>query len=203
MLLVGLTGGIGTGKTYILQRIAVYGYPTYSADQRAKALMEEDAELKKHIQALLGKEAYTPEGKLHRSFVAERIFQDASLRQKINQLVHPRTGLDFLQWVEERRQEGHKAVFKEAALTIEAGAFQGLDCLVMIYAPLQVRLERLRRRGDLSPEETFQRLRAQWPEWRKIAYADFVIVNDGILPLEPQLVTLFQQLHLPLPTTFA
>lgn len=203
MRVFGITGGIGTGKTFILKKIIKAGYPAYSADERAKALMEENETLRQEIIALFGNEAYTATGRLNRPYIASRIFHTPELRARLNALVHPVTIMDFAQWVQAKVAEGHVAAFKEAALTIEAGAFPGLDALLLVYAPLRVRIERLCRRDGLSEEEIRQRLRAQWPEWKKASYADFILINDGYLPIEPQLRAFFRRYGLPLPPTFA
>lgn len=203
MRVFGITGGIGTGKTFVLQKIAQAGYPTYSADERAKALMEESEELRQAILELFGAEAYTEDGRLNRAYMAARIFHVPELRLRLNALVHPATIADFARWVQQKTTEGYGAVFKEAALTIEAGAFSGLDALLLVYAPIRVRIERLRQRDALSEKDILQRLRAQWPEWKKASYADFILINDGHLPLEPQLRNFFMQYGLPVPPTFA
>jgi dephospho-CoA kinase len=197
MQIVGITGGIGVGKSYILRHIQEGGYPVYSADERAKWLMEND--LRQEIEEIIGPEAYTPEGKLNRAYISRRIFADPALRHRLNAVVHPRTLADFVKWVQVQAQEGYPAVFKEAAITLEAGATQGLSCLVVVYAPLAVRLRRLQDRDGLSPEASMARMRSQWPDWRKVAYADFVLFNDGALPIVPQLQALFQYLRLSFP----
>ncbi|MCS6894551.1 MAG: dephospho-CoA kinase [Bacteroidia bacterium] len=203
MRVIGITGGIGTGKSFILRQIGELGFPTYSADQRAKQLMEQDPVLRQGIQNLLGSEAYTETGELRRAYIAERIFKNTELREKLNQLIHPRTIADFVEWIQARKVEGHIAVFKEAALTLEAGGTRGLDALILVYAPLKVRIERLCKRDGLSEIQILQRMRAQWTEWKKMAYADFVIINDGYQPLRPQLIHFFNRWDIPLPSTFA
>ncbi|MCS6790045.1 MAG: dephospho-CoA kinase [Bacteroidia bacterium] len=197
MKVIGITGGIGVGKTFILEKIAQAGYPVYQADQRARQLMEEDSQLKRKIQELFGESAFQPDGKLNRAYIAERIFRETELRHRLNQLVHPRTIEDFLAWVAARQKEGYPAIWKEAALTLEAHAGEGLTHLVVVYAPLSVRLARLRQRG-MSSEEALARMRTQWPEWRKIALADYCILNDGIHPLEPQLQQCMTTLSIPI-----
>lgn len=196
--LIGITGGIGVGKSYVLKAIEAAGYPSYQADLRAKALMETDPELRAAIQAEFGAEAYAG-GQLNRSYLASVIFAQPERRARLNALVHPRTLQDFQRWVQARTQEGHPALFKEAALTIEAQAYEGLDALVLVYAPLQVRLKRIRQRDNLPLSAIIERLRSQWPEWKKIPFAQYFLVNDGLLPVEPQLKALFDFLALPFP----
>ncbi|MCX7605989.1 MAG: dephospho-CoA kinase [Bacteroidia bacterium] len=197
--IVGITGGIGVGKSFILRQIEQAGYPTYSADVRAKQLMEKDDFLREAIKAEFGPAAYTDGGELNRAYLAAAIFSEPKKRERLNALVHPRTFADFASWLQEREREGHPAVFKEAALTLEAGAQAGVTDLVMVYAPLKVRMRRICERDHSDEGAALSRIRSQWPEWQKIAYADFVIVNDGILPILPQLEALFSRLHLPFP----
>ncbi len=197
MQVVGLTGGIGVGKSFILRRLEQMGYPVYVADERARLLME--TRLRPAIEALVGKEAFTPEGQLNRKHLGARVFAEPALREALNNLVHPHTYADFVEWLQEQRAQGHPVAFKEAAITLETGLTQGLAAVVVVYAPLSVRLQRLKARDHLSEAAILARLRSQWPEWKKLAYADFVIVNDGYLPLEPQLQALFHVLRLPPP----
>lgn len=203
MRVIGITGGIGVGKSFILRQIAEAGYPTYSADLRAKELMETDPVLQGEIRSLFGAEAYTADGHLNRALIAQRIFAEPALRQRLNALVHPRTMADFAEWVQHHAAAGASAVFKEAAITVEVGAWKGLDALMLVYAPLRVRIKRLVARDQLSEAQILSRLRAQWPEWRKLPYADFFLINDGVLPIYPQLRSFFNKYDLPFPNTFA
>jgi len=198
MKVLGITGGIATGKSIVLEEIGRRGYPTYQADVRARALMEMLPALREALRNLLGEMAFTSEGKLDRAYVAQRLFREPELRQQVNGLVHPHTIADFMAWVEVRRQEGYPAVFKEAALTIEAGAYQGLDGLIVVYAPWPVRIERLMRRDGLSHEAALARLQAQMPEWAKLHYANHVCLNTGRLSIPHLVDTLLEAFSLPL-----
>jgi len=198
MKVLGITGGIATGKSVIVRELERRGYPVYEADGRAKFLMETDPILREELKSLLGVEAYTSEGKLNRRYLAERLFREPELRQKVNALVHPRTIADFLGWVEGRRAEGYPAAFKEAALTIEAGAWQGLDGLIVVYAPWPLRLHRLMQRDHLSSEAALARLQAQLPDWHKLHYADFVCLNTGQLTIPEIADALLSAFALPL-----
>ncbi len=187
MKVLGITGGIAAGKSVLMEEIARRGYPTYQADARAKILMETVPEIREALKNLLGERAFTSENKLDRAYVAERLFAEAQLRRAVNAIVHPHTITDFLAWVEERRVEGYPAVFKEAALTIETGAYQGLDGLVVVYAPWPLRMIRLMKRDGLSQEAALARLKAQMPEWHKLHHAHYVCLNTGRFS-PPQLV---------------
>ncbi len=197
MKVLGITGGIASGKSVLIAEIGRRGYPTYQADIRAKALMESVPVLREALRNLLGEMAFTSEGQLNRSYIARRLFQEPELRQQVNALVHPHTIADFLGWVEERRREGYPAAFKEAALTIEAGAYQGLDGVIVVYAPWPVRLERLMKREVLSREAAIARLKAQMPEWAKLHYADHVCLNTGRLSIPYLVDTLLAAFSLP------
>lgn len=196
MKVIGITGGIGSGKSYILAELARRGYPTYEADKRAKALLEEDLTLRQEVIALFGAEAYAPQGRLNRSYIAARLFADPSLKEALEALVHPRTMLDFQSWV--ARCTGAPAVFKEAALTIEAKAWEGLSALAVVYAPLPLRLSRLLQRGDLTLEEGMTRLKAQLPDWHKLSYADYVFLNTEGASAEVLVTAFLQAFGLPL-----
>lgn len=198
MKVLGITGGIASGKSILIAEISRRGYPTYQADVRAKVLMESVPSLREALRNLLGEMAFTSEGRLNRSYIARRLFQEPELRQQINALVHPHTIADFMGWVEERRAEGYPAVFKEAALTIEAGAYQGLDGLIVVYAPWPVRVERLTKRDSLSREAAIARLKAQMPEWAKLHYADHVCLNAGHLSIPHLVDNLLAAFSLPL-----
>ncbi|MCS7188170.1 MAG: dephospho-CoA kinase, partial [Bacteroidia bacterium] len=131
---ISVTGGIGVGKSFVLRKIREAGYPVYYADIRAKQLMEEDAELREAIEVEFGKAAYTAQGNLNRSYIASIIFSSPEKRKALNALVHPKTISDFTKWAKQKGQEGHKVVFKEAALTLEANALQADMTLVVVYA---------------------------------------------------------------------
>ncbi len=197
MNVIGITGGIASGKTLIVQNLARRGYPTYLADERAKCLMEQDAALRSEIRRLFGDEAYTAESRLNRAHIAQQIFSSPVLRQKLNALVHPRTIADFLDWVQVRAKEGYPALFKEAALTIEAGAWQGLSALVVVYAPWPLRLQRLMARDQLSLSSAAIRLQSQWPDWHKLSYADYILLNDGRQSAEALVEGLLRTFGLP------
>lgn len=201
MKVLGITGGIASGKSVLIAEIGRRGYPTYQADIRAKALMESVPSLREALRTLLGEAAFTSEGQLNRPYIARRLFQEPELRQQMNALVHPHTIADFVAWVGERRAEGYPAVFKEAALTIEAGAYQGLDGVIVVYAPWPVRVERLMRREALSSEAAIARLKAQMPEWTKLHYADHVCLNTGRLSIPYLVDNLLAAFSLPLALT--
>ncbi|HMQ47901.1 MAG TPA: dephospho-CoA kinase [Saprospiraceae bacterium] len=192
MLKIGITGGIGSGKTTVCKIFETLGIPVYYADEQARRLMVEDPTLVQNIRQLLGEGAYTESGQLNRAYIAQQVFQDKSLLQQLNQLVHPAVALDGLHWHES--QTGVPYTLKEAALLIESGSYKQLDYLIVVTAPEAIRLERVMQRDQVESAAVLARMKQQLPESEKIALADFLIDNNGQHPLIPQVLTIHQQL---------
>lgn len=191
-LQIGITGGIGSGKTTICKIFETLDIPVYYADDRAKWLMANDPDLKKKIEEKFGEEAYTKEGKLNRSYLADRVFGDSESLRALNELVHPAVGRDAQQWHESQGNVPY--TLKEAALIFESGSFRHLDKVIVVYAPREMRLQRVMRR-DGSPREAIEaRMDKQMPEEEKIERADFVIYNDGRASLVRQVWEIHLQL---------
>lgn len=185
---IGVTGGIGSGKSLVCRMLsALSGAPVYDADARAKALIESDAELRRAIAALLGAEAYGPNGAYQRAYVAERVFRDPALLQALNAVVHPAVEADSRRWHETQCAAGAPYTLKEAALLVESGAWKHLDLLVVVTAPEDLRLDRTMRRDQLGAEAVRMRMRRQLPEEELLRHAHFQIVNDGKRLLSPQI----------------
>lgn len=180
-LYVGITGGIGSGKSAVADHFEELGVPVLRADAIARRLMVEDAELRAGIIELLGPEAYTPDGDLDRTWVAERIFADPGLREKINGLVHPRTIDEQNRRAAELFSAGHRIVASEAALIYESGGEDRFDYIVVVDAPREVRLQRAAARDGSTLEEAERRDSAQIPAEQKAEWADFVVRNDGTI----------------------
>ncbi len=196
MLKIGLTGGIGAGKSFIARIFEGLGIPVYSSDQRAKSLMTHSPQLVAQIKALIGREAYHSDGRLNRRYLAGKIYQSPGLRAKINALVHPAVRVDFAAWAQ--RQDA-PYVLNEAAILFESGGHLSLDYIIQVSAPEALRLERVLQRDRKSPEEIQKILSAQWSDTQREALADFVIHNDQKSLLLPQI----HQIHnilLSLPT---
>lgn len=186
---IGITGGIGSGKSYVLNLIAQRGYPTYQADVEAKKLMETDPAIRKLLIALVGEEVYADNGALSRAYLAKRLFASPTLKAQVEGIVHPRTIAHFEAWVAAQKTEW---VFKEAALTLEARATHSLDKLVVVYAPIALRVARIKYSRGLSDTDILTRLAAQWPDMKKLRYADWVFYNFPSAPsLEEQLNNFF------------
>jgi len=194
MLHIGITGGIGSGKTTVCRIFEKLGIPVYYADTRARQLMTEDPELKAGIVELLGKDAYLENGELNRPWIARRVFDNPDLLKKLNGLVHPAVARDGLLWQEKHSRTHVPFTLKEAALLFESGTHALLDKIIVVKAPEQVRIQRVVNRDKVSGEEVRKRMRQQMPEEEKVARADYVIDNSGEQLLLPQVVSLYQHL---------
>lgn len=178
MLKVGITGGIGSGKTTVCKMFEALGIPVYYADDRAKYLMQHEHHLIDEIKKNFGNEVYQ-DGVLNRHLLAQKVFGNKSRLDVLNSLVHPAVFHDTENWMEEQKQLKHPFALKEAALLVETGSYKHLDKLIVVTAPLDTRMQRVSKRDQVGIEEVLQRVRHQLPEEEKIKLADFVITNDG------------------------
>lgn len=189
MLRIGLTGGIGSGKTTVAQIFGVLGIPVYSSDDAAKRLMNEDEDLKKKIIESFGKESYQ-NGELNRKYVANEAFSDPKKIKLLNSMVHPATIKDATAWME---KQNAPYVIKEAALIFESGSDQFLDYVIGVKSPLNLRIERTMKRNNVTAEEVASRMKLQMDEVEKMNRCDFIIVNDEKEMLIPQVLSLHQK----------
>lgn len=196
MLKVGITGGIGSGKSFVAKLFVGLGYEVYDADSRAKALMLEDPELVAGVKGVFGEEAYLKDGSLNRARIAKLAFNDDALLEQLNALVHPAVARDSAKWFKAVSQRSDKAfALKEAALLYEAGSAKELDAIIVVTAPLELRLARVMKRDGVTKEQVLSRMDNQWPEEKKVVLADYVIVNDQEQPLLPQLAKVIHALN--------
>ena len=179
ILRIGVTGGIGSGKSLVCSLFARLGVPVLSADQLAKELMVQDGELKMAIAKLLGASAYEPDGSLSREYIASKIFSNKSLQKKINSLVHPRVEERLDREIARLERQGKRMAIVEAALIYEAGYDKRLDIVVVVDADEGERVRRVAYRDSVREEEVRKRVQSQWSPSRKVQKADYVIRNDG------------------------
>lgn len=179
ILRIGVTGGIGSGKSLVCSLFARLGVPVLSADQLAKELMVQDGELKMAIAKLLGASAYEPDGSLSREYIASKIFSNKSLQKKINSLVHPRVEERLDREIARLERQGKRMAIVEAALIYEAGYDKRLDIVVVVDANEGERVRRVAYRDSVPEEEVRKRVQSQWSPSRKVQKADYVICNDG------------------------
>lgn len=191
MLRIGITGGIGSGKSLVCNVFEKLGAPVYYADREARRLMNTDVDLVEAIKELLGNDAYQ-ESELNRPEVGKRVFGNADLLKQLNQLVHPVVGNDFQAWCTTR--ENVPYVVEEAAILFESGAMSHLDMSVLIYAPAELRIRRVMERDRITRPEVEQRMRSQMDEEEKMRLADRVILNDEKSLLLPRIVELHEDI---------
>ncbi|MTI33361.1 dephospho-CoA kinase [Xanthovirga aplysinae] len=189
VLEVGITGGIGAGKSVVCEIFKSLGIPIYDADSRSKWLLGNDEKLKHQLKETFGAKAFTPDDLLNRIFLAEEVFHNPQQLEKLNRLVHPRVGEDYEDWVKQHQAAPY--VLKEAALLIEAGSYRRLDFLITVNAPEDLRIERIKARDpQRSMEQIAAIIKKQLSEEERQEIADFVIDNSGTRLLIPQVVKL-------------
>lgn len=186
MTKIGITGGIGTGKTVVCKIFETFGIPVYYSDQRAKYLMENDKNLIRQITENFG-QVYTKDGKLNRKKLAQIIFNDKNKLQTINQIVHPAVKADFLLW---SKKQQTPYVIKESALLFESKQYTDLDYIVTVWAPLELRIIRTMQRDNISRQKVIERINNQLDDQVKIYRSDFLIINDEQTALLPQILNL-------------
>ncbi|CAN5196055.1 dephospho-CoA kinase [soil metagenome] len=194
-LQVGITGGIGAGKSLVSGIFKTLGIPVYDADSRARSLMENDLVLIEEIKEEFGISAYKNDGTLDRAFLSSATFGKKDRLEKLNSLVHPRVGTDYANW--SARYTEFSYVLREAALMYESNAHLSVDKMIVVSAPEGVRVRRITLR---DPQRTIDQIKAiidsQWPEDNKIKRADYIIVNDDRTMVIPQVLALHEKLIL-------
>lgn len=180
---IGLTGGIGSGKTYIAGILEKMGYPVYYSDAQSKALTDTHPLIREKLIARFGREIYTAQG-LNRKVLAELIFASEEHRLFVNELIHPLVRNNFEHWCSEQRSP---IVFNEAAILFETGAYRQFDGTLLVVAPLELRIERVMQRDRCSQKEVEERMKSQWSDDQKIPLATAVITSNGKFPLVSQI----------------
>ncbi len=173
MIVVGLTGGIGSGKTTVAHLFEELGVPVYIADVEAKRLTNTSKIIRRKLTALLGDKSYK-NGTLNKKYVAEKIFSNPELLSKVNAIIHPKVKQHFTRWV--KKQQSHY-VIKEAAILFESGSYKDCDLIVVVTAPKEERIRRVMQRDNSSKREVLDRIKNQWDDKEKIKLSDFVIDN--------------------------
>ncbi len=193
MLKIGITGGIGSGKSTVAQVFAVLGMPIYESDGRAKWLMQHDSQLKASLKEIFGSNAYQPTGVLNRPYIAEQVFGNKEKLENLNALVHPAVELDFETWCFTERSRSAPYILKEAALLFESGTNKGLDKIIAVYAPDELRIIRACERDGIGEEQVRNRMKNQWSQEEVMRLSDMVIYNDGRQMLIHQVLAIHTQ----------
>ena len=192
MLKVGITGGIGSGKSTITSLFHNLGVPIYNSDERAKWLLSNDVDLMDQIKILFGQESYS-NNKLNRAHIANIVFQDNDMLKQLNAIVHPLVKIDFENWLLLQKKE--RFVIKEAAILIESGAYKELDILIVVFANKEIRIKRVMNRDNVSKEDVEKRMETQLSDSERLKFAHYSIENNKDLSnLKRQVGALYKQL---------
>lgn len=190
MIIVGLTGGIGSGKTTVAKEFESLGVPIYIADVEAKKLMQKSKIIKKKLIQLFGQEAYLNH-KLNRAFIANIIFKDTSYLQKMNAIVHPRVGKHFRKWIAKQKAP---YIIKEAAILFENNSYKDCDFIITVTAPIKLRIERLLERDNTTIERIQAIMQNQWSDAEKVKLSHFVINNVTLEDTKAQVLKIHHQI---------
>ena len=186
LIKIGVTGGIGSGKSFLSSMLKERGIPVFDSDTEAKKLMLTDVFIISSLKSLLGEDVYTG-GKLNKPLLASYIFSSADNAAKINSIVYPRVKKAFLSWADERFSGGDRVVAIESAILFESGFSDVVDKIVTVVAPIDVRVSRVMSRDSTTRDKVMERINSQMGDDEKISKSDFIIENDGRKPLNEQI----------------
>lgn len=175
-MFIGITGGIGSGKTFICEKFKAMGIPVYNADERAKFLMENNLDIIYQLKENFGEEIYSND-KLNRKLLASKVFENKEALAVLNAIVHPAVEKDVADWSEANKNQ--KYLIKEAALLFETGSYKNLDKTILVHAPEDERILRVMKRDHSSKEQVLARINNQLSDLEKMEHADFIINNNG------------------------
>lgn len=176
MRVVGLTGGIGSGKTTVAKMFEEFGIPVYIADTEAKLLMNRSKVIKRKLKQLLGDDAYVDE-QLNRTFVASKIFNNKTLLEDVNAIVHPRVAKHFKRWL---AKQSAPYIIKEVAVLFENGSYKECDYIITVSAPVEVRIQRVLKRDNSTRTKVNAIIKNQWSDDQRFRYSDFMINNENL-----------------------
>ncbi len=192
MFKIGITGGIGSGKTTVCHLFETLHIPVYYADDAAKWLMNNNADLIIAIKNAFGSDVYNDQNQLQRTKLASIVFSNANARKLLEGFVHPAVEQHNQQWIEQHKNAPY--VLKEAALVFESGSYKHLDKVITVTAPLELRISRVTKRDNATVEQVKARIAAQMPDEEKIRLSDFVIYNNEQQMLIPQVMHIHEQI---------
>ncbi|MGB1210963.1 MAG: dephospho-CoA kinase [Lacinutrix venerupis] len=190
MITVGLTGGIGSGKTTVAKAFEALDIPIYIADDEAKKLMNNSKVIRRKLIKLFGEEAYL-NGTLNKPYLAKAIFNNKELLKKMNAIVHPKVGKHFVKW---KNKQTAPYVIKEAAILFENGSYKNYDYIITVTAPEETRIKRVLKRDNSNIKKVKAIIANQWPDIEKIKLSDFVIENIDIKKTKEEVLKTHQQL---------
>ncbi|PXX23479.1 dephospho-CoA kinase [Arenibacter sp. ARW7G5Y1] len=190
MMIVGLTGGIGSGKSTVGSMFQKLGVPIYNSDVEAKNLMTRSKKIKKDIEALLGKGSYL-NGELNKEYIAKKVFRDKDLLQALNNIVHPAVRRHFKSWC---KRQNAPYVIQEAAIIFENGTNDFYDKIILVTSPREIRIQRVVDRDGVTAEAVMERIENQWPDRDKEKLSDFIIENTGLEATQRQVSQIHHKL---------
>lgn len=190
---IGITGGIGSGKTTVCKVFRLLGAPVFEADDAAKKLYDTDAEIRSELIQLFGESIYNTEGYLYRKKLASLIFNDDNLLEKVNRLVHPAVRREYQKWLEEHKKKPY--VIHEAAILFESGFYKMMDFTILVTADKEQRIARVVKRDGVSRQMVLRRMEKQWSEEKKAKLADRVLLNDNKNLILPEIISIDKNLR--------
>lgn len=190
MLRIGITGGIGSGKSIVCSVLSELGYPVFHSDQVAKDLLNENPAIAEEIKTLFGSELYT-DGIIDRQKLAAIVFNNTAARERINAIVHPHVRKAFSEFI---NRKDARLVFNEAAILFETGSYKQFDANILVTAPEELRIERVMKRDGVERADVIKRIKAQWTDEQKAELADYVLINDEKKPLLEQIESTVNEL---------
>jgi len=191
MIKLGITGGIGSGKSIVSEIFSLCGVPVYVADTESKRLVSLSPVIRERLIELFGNILFA-KGVLDKPLLASYIFNDRKKLQMVNDIIHPEVEKDYSEWLCEKYK--YNIVAQEAAILFESGFNRLMDKVVMVYTPLEMRIERTMERDNISRERVMERINNQMPDEEKAELSDFVIVNDGTESLIAQVLDIIKRL---------
>jgi len=192
MIKLGITGGIGSGKSTVSEIFSLCNVPVYIADIESKKLVASSPVIREKLIQLFGEELYT-NGVLNKALLASHIFNDKNKLETVNTIIHPEVGIDFNKWIKNHSQ--YPIVAHEAAILFESGFDKMMDRILMVYTPLEIRIQRTMLRDNISREKVLERIQNQMPDEEKAKLSDFVIVNDNTISLIEQVTSIIKQIR--------
>jgi dephospho-CoA kinase len=190
MLRIGLTGGIGSGKTVVADIFRQLGMPVYEADAEARILTENNKEIKSELKKKFGSEIFLKDDSLDRKKLAALVFSDAEKLSQLNSIVHPYVKEHFNSWLQQHN--GNKYIIKEAAILFESGSDEGLDKIICVTAPEKIRIQRVVDRDNTTEEKVQRIMKNQMTEEERTKRSDYIITNDNMILVIPQVLKLHQ-----------
>ncbi len=200
-LKIGITGGIGSGKTTVCKIFESLGVPVYYADIRAKKILMEDAEVHRELLEAFGQDVFNEDKKPNKKAISNQVFSNPEKLEQLNGIIHPRVKVDWKNWCDQKMGQV-PYVLKEAALLFESGSYKTLDSIICVTAPEDLRIARVMKRDGVTEGEVLARMENQMPQDIKISLSDHLIINDENTSLVKQVVSLHQKLKGVIQSTF-